>query len=105
MNRLGILERDWIRGGDMIPPLAKFRSGLGPIPRLERQYFLFGAPIQTRRWAGRHEERDACEALRDEVKATIESEIRQLEAIRDADPERYPVQRLLRYLASRFGDG
>jgi hypothetical protein len=104
MNALDILDKDWIRRGDMIPPLAKLRSRLGPIPRLERQYFLFGTPIQTLRWAGRHEEREACEELRDQVKATIESEIHQLEAIRDSDPERYPVQRLLRYLASRFGD-
>jgi len=32
----------------------------------------------------------------------IEREIHDLETVRDADPERYPVQRLLRYLAARF---
>ncbi len=103
MKQLGILDQGWIRGGDMIPPLATFGSRLGPLPRLERQYFLFGHPIETTAWAGRHEDREACEELRDRVKTTIEDEIHELEAIRDADPERYPVQRLLRHLAARFG--
>lgn len=103
MRKLGILESDWIRGGDLIPPLARWNRALGPIPRFHRQYFLFGEPIDTTRHEGLHDDRDTCYALRDEVKTVIEREIHELEAIRDADPERYPVQRLLRYLASRFG--
>jgi 1-acyl-sn-glycerol-3-phosphate acyltransferase len=103
LRTLGIVDQEWFRHGEMIPPLVRSAHGLGPIPRLERQYFLFGQPIDTRRFAGRHEDRETCEKLRDQVKTVIEQEVHQLEEIRDADPERYPVQRLLRHLASRFG--
>jgi 1-acyl-sn-glycerol-3-phosphate acyltransferase len=102
LRALGITEKEWFRHGELIPPLARGK-GFGPIPRLERQYFLFGDPIDTTRFGGRHEDRDACVELRQQVKTTIEREIHELDAIREADPERYPVQRLLRHLASRFG--
>lgn len=101
LRTLGVTQKKWFRGGDMIPPLA-VGKGIASLPRLERQYFLFGDAIDTRRFAGRHEDRDACFELRGEVKSVIEQEIHQLAEIRDADPERYPVQRLLRYLAKRF---
>jgi hypothetical protein len=42
-------------------------------------------------------------ALRNEVKAAIEGEIAQLVEVRRADPERYPIQRLLRQLSARLG--
>jgi hypothetical protein len=84
-----------------VPPIARGR-GLGPLPRLERQYFLFGEPISTE-GAGRHEDRDACFALREQVRTAIESQILALREVREADPERYPMQRLLRRLSSRLG--
>jgi hypothetical protein len=101
LRSIGVTDQKWFRGGDMIPPLA-VGKGFAALPRLERQYFLFGEPIQTSPYAGRHEDREACFALRGEVKAAIEDEIHQLEEIRDSDPERYPVQRMLRHLARRF---
>lgn len=99
---LGITEQPWFRHGEILPPLARGK-GLGPLPRLERQYFLFGEPIDTKRYAGRHEDRDACLALRDEVRSAIQTQIAQLLEVREADPERYPIQRLLRRLASKSG--
>ena len=72
------------------------------IPRLERQYFLFGEPISTKPFAGLHEDRDACFALREQVKTAIEGQIAALREVREADPERYPVQRALRKLSSRL---
>ena len=102
LRALGVTERPWFRHGEILPPIARGR-GLGPLPRLERQYFLFGPPIDTRPWAGRHEEREACLALREEVRSSVESQIARLRALREADPERYPIQRLLRSLASRLG--
>lgn len=102
LRALGITEQAWFRHGEIIPPLARGK-GIGPLPRLERQYFLFGEPIGTARFGGRHEDRDACFALRQEVKTAIESQIDQLLEIRDADPERYPIQRLLRRLSTKLG--
>ncbi|MDH3685604.1 MAG: acyltransferase family protein [Myxococcales bacterium] len=101
LRTLGITEQPWFRHGEIIPPLARGR-GPGALPRLERQYFLFGAPIETARYAGQHEDRDACFALREEVRAAIEAQIAQLQEVRQADPERYPIQRLLRKLSARF---
>ena len=101
LRSLGLTEQPWFRHGEILPPVVR---GTGPagLPRLERQYFLFGEPIPTDRFAGRHEDREACFALRQEVKSAIETGIEQLREVRDADPERYPVQRLLRRIAERL---
>jgi len=102
LRALGITEQKWFRHGEVIPPIARGR-GLGPLPRLERQYFLFGEPIDTRPFAGRHEDVEACQAVRKQVQTAVEAQIGRLLEVRDADPERYPVQRLLRRLATRLG--
>jgi 1-acyl-sn-glycerol-3-phosphate acyltransferase len=103
LRALGISEQKWFRHGEVIPPIARGR-GLGPLPRLERQYFLFGQPIDTTPWAGRHDEAEACYALRAQVQTAVEAQIGELIEVRKADPERYPVQRLLRRLAARLGE-
>jgi hypothetical protein len=101
LRSLGITEQAWFRHGEVIPPIARGR-GPAALPRLERQYFLFGEPISTEEYCGRHEDSEACFALRERVKAAIESQIHDLREVREADPERYPVQRLLRKLSSRL---
>jgi hypothetical protein len=73
------------------------------LPRFERQYFLFGPAIDTRRFAGRHDDAKSCRALRNEVAQAIEMQIADLLAVQSADPERYPLQRLLRRIAARLG--
>jgi 1-acyl-sn-glycerol-3-phosphate acyltransferase len=102
LRALGITEQPWFRHGEIIPPLARGK-GPGRLPRLERQYFLFGEPIDPKRYAGRHEDRDSCLALREQVRSAIQTQIGQLLEVRRADPERYPIQRLLRRLARRTG--
>jgi 1-acyl-sn-glycerol-3-phosphate acyltransferase len=101
LRSLGITEQPWFRHGEVIPPIAR-GYGPGALPRLERQYFLFGEPIPTEEYTGRHEDPDACFALRERVKTAIESQIHDLREVREADPERYPIQRLLRKLSSRL---
>jgi 1-acyl-sn-glycerol-3-phosphate acyltransferase len=98
---LGVTGQRWFRHGEVVPPIAR---GTGPagLPRLERQYFLFGPPIDSARFAGRHEDAGACRALREEVKAAVEAQIADLLAVQSADPERYPLQRLLRRVAARL---
>jgi len=102
LRALRLTEQPWFRHGEILPPIARGR-GFGPLPRLERQYFLFGQPIDTTRFAGRHEDREACLALRNEVQGAIETQIGQLREVREADPERYPIQRLLHRIAARLG--
>lgn len=101
LRAIGITEQPWFRHGEVIPPIARGR-GPGSIPRLERQYFYFGEPISTEEYAGQHEDRDACFALRERVKAAIEGQIHALREVRASDPDRYPMQRILRKLASRL---
>jgi 1-acyl-sn-glycerol-3-phosphate acyltransferase len=102
LRALGITEQPWFRGGEVVPPLAR---GTGPagLVRFERQYFLFGPALDTKRFAGRHEDATACLALRGDVADAIEMQIADLLAVQSADPERYPIQRLLRRIAARLG--
>ncbi len=102
LEALHVTEQPWFRHGEIIPPLTR---GTGPagLPRLERQYFLFQEPIRTEPFAGHHEDAEACFALRGEVQRAIEAGIAALQEVREADPERYPVQRLLRRIAARLG--
>ena len=101
LRSAGILGQAWFRGGDVIPSLARGKGPAG-LPRFERQYFYFGAPIDTTRFAGLADDRDTCFALRDEVQRSIERGVEALKARRARDPERYPAQRLLRGLLSRL---
>jgi 1-acyl-sn-glycerol-3-phosphate acyltransferase len=57
-----------------LPPIVR---GLGPtpLPRPQRLYFWFGGPIRTRRWSGLDEDIKAQRAVRDQVKADVESGI------------------------------
>jgi 1-acyl-sn-glycerol-3-phosphate acyltransferase len=102
LRALGITEQRWFRGGEVVPPISRGKGPLG-LPRFERQYFLFGPPIDTHCWAGRHEDAAVCRKLRDEVAVAIEMQIADLLAVQSADPERYPLQRLLRRIAARLG--
>lgn len=102
LRALGITDRPWFRHGEMIPPLTRGR-GPAAIPRLERQYFLFGEPVVTEPLAGRQEDREACLGLRRVVQDAVERQIANLLEVRANDPERYPVQRWLRRLAARLG--
>jgi len=101
LRRLGVTEQPWFRGGDAIPSLSRGNGPLG-LPRFERQYFHFGAPIDTTRFEGRHADDEACWELRKEVACEIEQGVGLLTRLRDRDPERYPLQRLLRTAAAQL---
>ncbi len=64
--------------------------GSGPVglPRLDRLYFRFGAPIPTTPWAGRADDPEARAECRDVVKAEVEAHIDYLLRLRDGDPQR-----------------
>jgi len=83
-----------------IPPLVR---GLGPLPRPERFYFQFGAPIETTAFVGRENDDATCRALRARVARSIERGIRVLLEERARDPFRHVPARALHRLGQIGG--
>ncbi|MDF1663247.1 MAG: hypothetical protein P1V97_15835, partial [Planctomycetota bacterium] len=73
---------------DLMLPLSKGAGSLG-LPRFERFYFQFGAPISTTEWAGEHDKHQACWTLREKVKASIERSLQELREEQRNDPKRW----------------
>ena len=94
LDRVGI-TKSLLRGGDSIFPIA---CGLGftMIPRPERFYFSFEPTLDTRRFAGKHDDPATLLALRTEVSQAVEASIAKLMAIRAQDPKRSLLGGLLR---------
>ncbi|MFT4978410.1 MAG: 1-acyl-sn-glycerol-3-phosphate acyltransferase [Myxococcota bacterium] len=71
---------------DEVPPLAR---GLGPTmwPRPVRLYFSVGEPIETASLRGQEGDDDIAWALRQQVAGSIQGQLDELAAIREADPE------------------
>jgi hypothetical protein len=78
-----------------LPPLVR---GVGPtvLPRPQRFYFTFGAPIETAYLRGLESNVRVRRALRDHVRAAIEAGIASLLRERERDPNRHLAARLLR---------
>lgn len=62
--------------------------GIGPtaIPRQQNYSFSFGAPVDTTRWRGEHDDDTACRQLRDEVRVSVENQLAELLETRAAAP-------------------
>jgi len=86
---------------DELPPVV---AGIGPLPRPQRFYFRFEAPIETRRWAGRAHNQTACLELRAAVARAIERGIKLLQRARRRDPEATLAARLMHQLAGQTPD-
>jgi 1-acyl-sn-glycerol-3-phosphate acyltransferase len=82
----------WIPRSDEAPPLVR-GIGLTPIPRPQRFYFRFAPPVETRDLGGLADA--ACGAVRDRVRAAVETGIALLLHERDQDPGRSLVRRLM----------
>lgn len=89
-----LLRRIGVRD-DVLLPLGR---GIGPtpLPRPERLYFKFAAPISTAPYAGREHDDEVCRALRDRVKADVESGIEALRELQSSDPDRNLDERIKR---------
>lgn len=92
-----VLERITPRP-DELPPVV---SGVGLLPRPQRFYFRFEAPVETVRWAGRSADQEACLALRAEVAHAIEHGIAALRHTQSRDPEAALAVRLMRQLTGK----
>ncbi len=87
---------DRARGrNDFLMPLAR---GIGPtlVPRPERLYFRFGAPIDTTPWRGREHDDLAVTEVRDLARKSVQEIIDTLRAEQAADRGRTPIARLTR---------
>jgi hypothetical protein len=65
---------------------------------MERLYFSFAEPIDTQRWAGRHEDVTALKEVRDLTRTAVEDHIALLQAKQAADPNRDLLNRARRRL-------
>lgn len=85
-----------IEGATHLPLLLPVVRGVGPtpIPRPERLYFWFGAPIKTTRFAGHEGDVDAARTLRNEVRSGVEGGIELLLQEREHDRNRSLAKRL-----------
>jgi 1-acyl-sn-glycerol-3-phosphate acyltransferase len=90
-----LLERLTARA-DEIPPLV---AGIGLLPRPQRFYFRFAAPIETRKWARRSRDQAACLEVRAAVAQAIERGIKILQRARRGDPDAALGARLVRRLS------
>lgn len=81
-------------GRDDLGTLLVKGSGFAGLPRADRLYFRFGAPIATTGWSGRAADPEARAACRDLVKAEIEAGIAALRARRDGDDRRALLPRV-----------
>ena len=80
---------------DVIPPVVR-GVGLTPVPRVERLYFHFAEPIETRYLVGRERDPAICFGLRERVRRSIEEGITKLLLDRARDPDRALMARVLR---------
>lgn len=84
---IGSLLARFVPRVDEMPPIVR---GIGPtpLPRPERFYFAFGAPIETARFIGLQGDDVVCRTLRDDVRASVEAQIAFLLRTRHGGVER-----------------
>ncbi len=101
LRKLGLLASAEKNTGEAFrPPLT---MGTGPAGSFlpERLYIALGEPIDTSKYKGAHEDRDACFAVREQTREAIESQLDALRSLRDDDPGRYPAGRIADHLRNR----
>jgi 1-acyl-sn-glycerol-3-phosphate acyltransferase len=72
-------------------------TGAGPtaLPKPQRLYFSFAEPVATDEYAGRSEDEEALQELRDRVRYAVEDRIDFMLRERERDPDRNLLRRLL----------
>jgi len=91
---LGILLKGLGVRKDMVIPLVK-GVGMTPLPKPQRFYYKFGAPISTADYLGQEENTEVINALKAKVKVEIESGIEELIQYRAKDPNKNLFNRLV----------
>jgi 1-acyl-sn-glycerol-3-phosphate acyltransferase len=88
---------------DEMPPLVR-GVGFSALPRPQRLYFHFGAPIETAHLIGLEDDLRVCVAVREQVRSAVEAGLAFLLSARERDPDRWLVPRVVRRLG-RAGAG
>ena len=88
------LGSKFIGDGEQIFPLSR-GLGLSMIPRPERFYYSFGEPIETAQYEGKSDDPAVLAAVRDAVKASIETQLTALLKVQAKDPQRGLVGSLI----------
>ena len=88
------LGSKFIGDGEQIFPLSR-GLGLSMIPRPERFYYSFGEPIETAPYKGESDDPAVLAQVRDEVKASIETQLAALLKVQAKDPQRGLIAGLL----------
>ena len=91
---LGTLLKHFGVRNDLVVPLVK-GVGLTPLPKPQRFYYKFSKPITTGHLKGLEQDEEALNALKDSVKESVESGMKELLAFRDADPNRNLLNRIM----------
>ena len=97
---LGTLLKQFGVRKDMVIPLVK-GVGLTPLPRPQRFYYKFSAPITMENYKGMSEDKETLQELKTKVKVQIENGIEELLKIRAEDPNRTLFKRILSQMINR----
>lgn len=96
------LGSKFIGDGEQIFPLSR-GLGLSMIPRPERFYYSFGEPIETAPYKGESDDPAVLAAVRDAVKASIETQLTALRKVQAKDPQRGLMGSLVGRVQSLLG--
>lgn len=97
LKKTGVAQK-FLKNGEHIPPLVK---GIGPtlIPKPTKFYYAFGKPIDTKQYAGMHEDLAAQRAVRKEVEESMYAMFNDLlEKAKEDYPKMNPFRRWLNSL-------
>lgn len=94
LRKSGIAKK-YLKGGDIIPPIARGVFGLFGIPKPVKIYIAFGKPIDTQRFKHKYEDEETLWTLRNEVELAINKLFVQLLEYRSKDKSSGFLRRLL----------
>ena len=94
-----VLRRMGLRD-DLIVPFAT-GIGITPLPKPQRFYYQFRAPIQTAPYQGLEDDEETVNALQSIVRQEVEQGIESLHLIRSKDPKRHLGRRVISQLIPR----
>lgn len=94
LQQSGIAKK-YLKGGDIIPPVARGLFGLFGIPKPVKIYIAFGKPIDTKRFKHKYDDEEMVWLLRNEVELAINKMLVELIEYRSKDKNAGFLRKLL----------